>query len=225
VKRKKSGRVRVGRTRRVNPGRLNPGHREIEIKLELDERVYSRILEISHREKPPVLQENTFFDTDDGVLSKKKWAFRIRRERNRYLLSVKGPQSGRSEGIYDRLELESPIPSTNVKSYYRGFDLSQSDLPPCVHLKELFGDLRMRSFLSFTNLRNYVSFSSICMELDKTEIGRYTFYELEVETAPERIARDEEFLRNWFRQEDWPYRPSKLTKLKRALQVQLGQSL
>ena len=193
---------------------------EIEVKLELDAHLYNEILATFQQVQAEVCQENTFYDTDDRVLGNNRWALRIRRESDLYLLTVKGPPNTKPEGIYERIELESPIMPSEAEKFSLGFDLEQTEILPCTRLRELYGNLHLMPFLSFQNLRRFISVHSMDIELDKTEIEGKLFYELEVETTPERSSMDLASLKKWFAGKNWRYIPSKMSKLQRALASQ-----
>ena len=195
-------------------------NRETEIKLELDARLYNEILATCAKMQTEVRQENTFFDTLDRVLGNNRWALRIRREGDLYLLSVKGPTTTKPEGTYERIELESALTPAEAERFCLGFDLEQTEIPPCTFMRELFGNLHLMPFLSFNNLRRFISVHSMDIELDKTEIEEKIFYELELETTPERSPTDLASLKEWFAGRNWRYVPSKLSKLQRALASQ-----
>jgi inorganic triphosphatase YgiF len=192
-------------------------NREIELKLELDARLYDEILATCPEVQTEVRQENTFFDTNDRVLGNNRWALRIRREGDIYMLTVKGPSHTTPDGIFERIELESPIIPEEAERFRLGLDLEQTEIFPCTHLRELFGNLHLVPFLSFRNLRRFISVHSMDLELDKTEIEGKIFYELEVETTPERSSTDSASLRKWFADKNWRYTPSKMSKLQRAM--------
>lgn len=194
--------------------------REIEFKLELDARLYNEILANCPEVQTEISQENTFYDTNDRFLGNNRWALRIRREGDLYLLTVKGPSHTTPEGIFERIELESPIVPEEAERFRLGLDLEQTEILPCTYLRDLFGNLHLMPFLSFQNLRRYISVQSMDIELDKTEIEGKIFYELEVETTPERSSSDLASLKKWFAGKNWRYIPSKMSKLQRALASQ-----
>ena len=193
--------------------------REIEFKLELSARLYDEILAACPKVQREVCQENTFFDTEDRILASSRWALRIRRESDRYLLTVKGPSQNRTDEAYARIEIESPLSSDDAERLCRGFSLEQSEAAPCRHLRGLFGDLHLVPLFSFKNLRKSVAIHNMNIELDRTEILGKIFYELELETTPKRRSEDQAALREWFASHNWQYTPSRVSKLQRALAI------
>ncbi len=194
-------------------------NREIEFKLELNARLYDEIIAACPKVQSEVYQENTFFDTEDRILGSSRWALRIRRESDRYLLTAKGPSQNRTEEAYARIEIESPLSSDDAEKLLRGFSLEQSEVAPCRHLRGLFGDLHLVPLFSFKNLRKTVAVQNMRIELDRTEILGKIFYELELETTPKRISEDQAALREWFASHNWQYTPSRFSKLQRALAI------
>jgi hypothetical protein len=132
---------------------------------------------------------------------------------------VKGPSHTTPEGIFERTELESAVMPKEAERFRLGLDLDQTEILPCTHLRDLFGNLHLMPFLSFQNLRKSISVHSMDIELDKTEIEGKIFYELEVETTPERRSSDLALLKKWFASRSWNYIPSKMSKLQRALRL------
>jgi len=194
--------------------------REIEIKLELTEEVYRRILrEAGGRKRGAETQENAFFDTQDLRLKRDGWALRLRREAGRHLMTLKGLPRDKESGVYDREEHEAEVPAEKAAALYGGFSAAEVDLPPARKLRELYGAIRLRRRFGFVNRRTYIAFGDWVLELDKTEIADRSFYELEMEVAEADSERAAAELRRWFGQNGWPYRPSASSKLVKAERI------
>jgi len=197
--------------------------REVEIKLDLDAETYRRILELLPPSGPERRQRNVFFDSEDGTLQRTRWALRIRGEVDGFTLTVKGKRERAREGVFDRVERESAVPVDRARTWLDGFRLSDTALAPCEELRERFGDLAVRPFLSFVNHRTPLAFGSWTLELDRMEAGGKEMYELELELDPtdaaqaEAQAEAEADLRGLFAEHGWPYRPSRQSKMQKAL--------
>ena len=195
---------------------------ECEIKLELTDALYSDILSQTLKSGSPVRQRNFFFDSKDKRLGHERWALRLRQEDSIFQLTAKGPSQKREGGIYVRTEIESEVPSATASAMLKGFYLEDCPFPPCPNLKEAFGNLQVTCFLDFSNTRVRVQWKSYILELDETQIAGQLFYELELEAKAEQMDQAQRELRTWFEIHHWPYIPSKVSKLERALGLSRG---
>jgi uncharacterized protein YjbK len=187
---------------------------EIEVKCELDISVYEQLLNLSS--SLPVIQENYFLDTAKKYLLKKKWVLRVRIEPETAFITTKGPGK-LLDAVYKRIEYESVIPLHRASSLLEGFNLDTIAAQPCVELVRRFGNRFVEPFLYFRNERIYIPWKQWKLELDKTTIGRTVLYELEAEAGEKDIETLEGSLREMFWKNGWQFRPSRMSKFKRAL--------
>lgn len=198
---------------------MRDGHLEIECKLELDESTYEKIKTFfSGVLSEPRLQKNTFFDTEDKALLKTRWVCRLRVEADRSSLTVKGKGSVKG-AVHARPEYEAEIPADTGSDLLSGFRLSEVDSLPTRTLLDALGDLRLEPYMGFENERIEIRFGAYVLELDKTNINDSIFYELEAETDSIRISELENSLKILFMENGWDYRPSPMSKYKRALSM------
>ncbi|MBN1697834.1 MAG: CYTH domain-containing protein [Spirochaetales bacterium] len=191
---------------------------EIEIKCSLDALMYREILKLSPYRPVPVLQENHFFDTVKMYLLKKKWVLRLRIEPENAYLTTKGPEK-LLDAVYKRIEYESGISRHKASALLAGFDLASIPETACRELVKRFGDRFVVPFLSFCNERIYIPWKSWRLEIDKTTINDSIFYELEAEAGNDDIDDLEAELREMFWKNGWQFRPSNMSKFKRALDI------
>jgi uncharacterized protein YjbK len=165
-----------------------------------------------------VIQENYFFDTAKKYLLKKKWVLRVRIEPDAAFITTKGPGK-LIDAVYKRIEYESEIPLHMASSLLEGFNLNTIAARPCVELVKRFGNRFVESFLYFRNERIYIPWKQWKLELDKTTIGSTVLYELEAEAEEKDIEILEGALREMFWKNGWQFRPSRMSKFKRALTI------
>jgi uncharacterized protein YjbK len=189
---------------------------EIEVKCELDTEIYEQLLKLSASPPVPVLQENYFLDTAKKYLLKKKWVLRVRIEPETAYITMKGPGK-LIDAVYKRIEYESKIPLKTASSLLDGFELNTIAVQPCIELVKRFGNRFVEPFLYFRNERIYIPWKQWGLELDKTTIGSTVFYELEAEAGEEDIETLEADLREMFWKNGWQFKPSRMSKFKRAL--------
>lgn len=98
--------------------------REIEFKRSIpdSEAFEALIAAAGGRRDPPVEQENHFFDTPDGVLSRQRIAFRLRREGQRgFTAALKGPTAERPAGAAAvREEIEWDVDPSHAEAVLSG---------------------------------------------------------------------------------------------------------
>lgn len=160
---------------------------EIEIKLDLQkEENYNKLIKRFGLTEKPIRQENYFFDSENMDLSKNGWALRLRVEKDKSSLALKGTTTHSSNGLAIRDEIETIIPDETAQKYAEN-GLRGSNLPdniikiirPIVNIN----DLSQR--LNFANDRYRVNYSGaidMLFEIDRTEFFDGSIdYELEVE--------------------------------------------
>jgi inorganic triphosphatase YgiF len=196
---------------------VEPDRLEIEIKYEIDELTYDKILShFAGSHTAPKHQKNVFFDTKENELLVSSWVLRLRQEDERSFLTVKGNASV-SGLIHTRTEFEEEIPSDLAQKLITGFSLSDCELLPCKKLIEYAGALFVTPFLSFENSRIEIAWEGCTIELDRFEIGDRVFFELEVEAASDKIKELEVRLQMLFSANGWIFSPSGASKFQRAL--------
>lgn len=195
-------------------------NQEVEIKLEFNDSTYRSIISQLGNPLKKTHQANYFLDTQDKVFSGKHWAFRIRVEPETAFLTAKGSVVQKGAAMV-RPEYEQTIPSSLADTLIKGFRLADYREQPVIkHLLELSGgNQEVDVYLSFINERLDFSWENIIIQLDVTRIKNKTFYELEAEIEADQIDVTEKKLKSWFQQNDWPYTPSRFSKLERAIKV------
>jgi inorganic triphosphatase YgiF len=190
---------------------------EIEIKSELDEPTFHAIWRsFSRLCMTTRLQMNHFFDTDDRRFLSSKWVLRLRSEEDRSFLTLKG-RASICGSVYTRPEIEDEISPKMAAVLVRGFSPSDFQFETCRKTKELFGDVTLLPFMRFTNERTKIPWRSHTIELDRTSIRGAVFYELEAETDADHAESLEREIRTMFENNGWPFRPSTMSKFRRAL--------
>lgn len=161
---------------------------EIEIKLDLQSSEnYDRLIKQLGISGNPSRQENYFYDTSDWALSKNGWALRIRKEKAKSTISLKGTSSHSSDGLTIRSEVETPIEEKITDEYYNhGIKISQI---PDVIREIIFPIINSECLLlklKFVNYRYHADFCEdnlkVVFEIDQTVFSDGSIdYELEVE--------------------------------------------
>lgn len=164
-----------------------------------------------------VTQINTFYDSKTGDLRRGGWALRIRKENDRYIITVKGKSTKKNNGVFVRQEFEETMPGDTACSLEHGFRLGPETPLPARKLYTRIGDIRVAPFIKFTNSRTFISALGYILELDRTEILDRIFYELELEVPLEEIPTAQKKLMIWFDKSGWEYIPSRISKLEKAL--------
>lgn len=189
---------------------------EIELKLTLQRQTFQEIMSTCRVVAEAVEQENTFFDSSDRKLRGIRWALRLRREGKRFYLTVKGPSQVTEKGVYSRLEFETELEKKEAEVLLRGFTIGRCRHSPCRELAARVGDLAVDTTYRFVNRRVRLRHAEWIIEVDETQFGEETHYELELEVPLEQADRAREDIEAWFGQNGWAYEPSSLSKLARA---------
>ncbi|XP_059432739.1 triphosphate tunnel metalloenzyme 3-like [Corylus avellana] len=175
---------------------------EVEVKLRLPDAV-------AHRRVTDVLapfhvsthhQENCFFDGSAGELSASRAALRLRFSDNhpRCVVSLKAKAvlvDGVSRVEEDEEELEPSIGRECTAEPGRLKDVESRVLG---RVREEFGALGFVGLGGFGNVRRVYEWKGLKLELDETDFGFGTMYEIECESANPEDAKQllEEFLKD-----------------------------
>lgn len=161
---------------------------EIEIKLDLQkEENYNKLIERFEITEKPTRQENYFFDSENMDLSKNGWAFRLRVEKDKSSLSLKGTTTQSSGGLAIRDEIEISIPDEMARKHAEN-GLKDSKFPGEIAdiIRSIINTKDLCLKLQFVNDRYRVNHSGgdidLLFEIDKTEFSDGSVdYELEIE--------------------------------------------
>jgi uncharacterized protein YjbK len=156
---------------------------EVELKLQITEAVFHDLLEQFGCASSLRQQVNTFFDADSRILEKNRWALRLRKEKSKNLLTVKGPAIKKQNGVYIRPEYEEELTDEEAETIQDGFFLKQLGKGPSLELYRRFGDFFVKKKLQFETWRYRFPYKIWTIEMDKTMIKDKIFYELEVEAG------------------------------------------
>lgn len=198
---------------------------EVEIKLDLGSFTnYLKLMGFLGQVDREVRQHNGFFDTEDRRLSQLGWAFRVRAEDERGLITVKSMASEVGDAFV-RDEIEGEIPrSRAIDCLNLNTDLMGFDLEPVRFVREQLGPVPVAVLVKFDNLRQSKTFRlgdyDYTLEIDSTDFADGSVeYELEVElpdTSKVDIVTDG--LRKMFSSLGIPYESQTESKFYRALQ-------
>ncbi len=198
-------------------------NRETEIKIKITEEIYNLLVSEFKIIKGPNLQENIFFDSKDLMLLKNRWALRLRKEDQCFILTTKGPVNNKENEYYDRPEIEEQISGKEISErLLSGFNLNEQKYKPCKELYNRFGDLFVSKIFSFKNYRTYIDFNGLILEADKTLIKDKIFFELEIETNIKNIEDVSKKIKKLFEDYDWPLQYSKKGKMAKAVKIFIG---
>ncbi len=208
---------------------------EYEIKLDLGSREnYSKLMEELGTPLDIYNQKNYFLDTEERILLKSHWAFRVRivaasevpgMLRHSYAeITLKGPETGKGD-VSERYELNDPVPVVAAMSLV---ECGCEDLLPSVNtiieLRKRIDDRKLHPLLAFRNTRSIFDRMRDCgcsFEVDMTDFGNGVFgYELEVEfdePGSEVIERTIAYVRRLFQDLNILYIVQKNSKFATAL--------
>lgn len=161
---------------------------EIEIKLDLQNKDnYDKLIKRFEIIDKPTRQENYFFDSDKMDLSNNGWALRLRIEKNKSSLTLKGTTSQSSNGLAIRDEIETLIPDQTARKYAES-GLRRGNIPEEIAniIQSIISTKNLTQRLYFINDRYRVNYSEgeidLLLEIDKTVFNDgSTDYEMEIE--------------------------------------------
>jgi uncharacterized protein YjbK len=167
---------------------------------------------------------NGFFDTQDRRLARQGRILRVRAEKDRGLVTLKGVGSHAGVAVI-REEIEAEIELGVALEILRGFANPLAlDIEPIRALKKEFRGLDLILLLEFRNERRVKHMAigdyQYALEIDKTEFADGSVdYELEVEVSRrEQIEIVEDQLRKLFESLAIPFEKQCQSKFERALQ-------
>lgn len=144
---------------------------ERELKLLIDEKTYESIMK-SYDFHIPIIQTNTYFDTENQDVKKQYGAVRIRTIQDKKIFTLKIKKDE-----YTHYEFEKEIFTNDIKEIDNPEILSwfdQYQIPKALH-----------PTASFTTLRNVYEFENGELCLDKTTFKNHIDYEIEYEYTSE----------------------------------------
>lgn len=198
--------------------------REIEIKLDLGSFTnYLKLVGFLGEVEEESRHLNGFFDTEDHQLSELGWAFRVRAENSRGLVTVKSIP--RQEGVaVVRQEIEAEITRGQALDILNlRMDVMSLSNTTVDFVREKLGDKPLTLLVRFENTRQKKQFKigdySYLMEIDKTEYRDGSVdYELELELGDiSHIEIVEDNLRKLFSSLGIPFVQQHQSKFQRAL--------
>lgn len=190
-------------------------NREIELKLLIDKNIYTNLNQSLQNLKTPIHQHNIFFDTHQNSLRNKKWALRLRHEKEKALLTLKGP-STTSHGVHSRIEIEERIDQEKTIELQNGF--MKQCLPEQFLIAFDFPTEKLCPFLEFKNHRHFKDFQGFTLELDHSIAYGNELYECEFENTQENLQEVSGLIQSYFEENHWPYQPNSKNKLGWALE-------
>jgi uncharacterized protein YjbK len=198
---------------------------EIEIKLDLGSFTnYLKLIGFLGQIDEEIHQRNCYFDTEDRLLSKSDWAFRVRTEDDRGLITVKGKSSDPGLAVV-RKEIETHIPRNEAEDLIElRRDVMSLDIPPVSFVRDTIGDVALTRLVQFDNTRQCKSFRigdyEHQLQIDTTRFANGSVnYELELELSNlDEVDTVEQGLRRLFLSLDVPFIRQNETKFVRALE-------
>jgi len=191
--------------------------REIELKLSINQNIYQQLCDKLEPVGEVQNQLNIFFDSEESILQKNKWALRLRHENSISSLTAKGPSSS-NNGIFDREEIEIHMAKSELVHLENGFELQKESFEPCQFLTNLYGHLKLKEFLRFNNSRTKLKWKEFTLEIDHSQVKNTEKYELEIETEASKMDLLQSDLADFFKENHWEFSPSQISKLEWALE-------
>ncbi|MBF0198608.1 MAG: CYTH domain-containing protein [Planctomycetes bacterium] len=194
-------------------------NQETELKLLLNQQGYETLLNSWAHEGPMRKQENTFFDSDAKQLRQILWALRLRLDGERWWLTAKGPNQ-QTQGISEREEIEVELSTNEAKRILKSpFCLSEISASPTSLLREMVGDISVKPWMQFSNMRQVLLWKDFRLELDRTYCRGEERYELEFEADKELLQKVRAELENSLKVLGVCFRESETGKLLWAISV------
>jgi uncharacterized protein YjbK len=197
---------------------------EIEIKLQLTSFTdYLKLVGFLGQIESEEHQVNGFFDTEDRQLAKAGWAFRVRAEDRRGLVTIKSISTRTGMAVI-RQEIEAEIPrGTAMEALNLHTDVLALEIMPVQFIKRDFPNIQLAKLIQFNNTRQKKLFrigdNNFLLEVDKSEYSDGSVdYELEVElNDTKQIEVVEDHLRKLFGSLGIPFERQAESKFSRAL--------
>lgn len=198
---------------------------EIEVKLKLDSFCeYLKLVGFLGNPDREMRQINCFFDSEDHRLMADGWAFRVRAEDNRGLVTLKGATTEDHALAVVREEIEAEIDrSTAVSVIGLQTEVLSLAIEPVAYVKKTWPKVELSKLVQFTNTRQLKEFKigdyTYMLELDRTEYADGSVdYELEMELdQPQQAEIVIPSLQKLFASLDIPFERQDETKFARAL--------
>ena len=197
---------------------------EIEIKLQLRSFTdYLKLVGFLGQIENEEHQLNGFFDTEDRQLAKAGWAFRVRAENRRGLITIKSISKQAGMAVI-RQEIEAEITrgaAMDVLNLHT--DPLSLEIMPVQFIMRDFPKIQLAKLIQFNNTRQKKLFrigdTNYLLELDKSEYSDGSVdYELEVElNDTKQIEVVEDHLRKLFGSLGIPFERQAESKFSRAL--------
>jgi len=199
---------------------------EIEAKFITSKKVFEEILKLKDivgykiKEVINIEETDTYFDTEELDLHRQELSYRIRKQDNTFLVTLK-EKPVKTGSIYSRFEEEEYIKEKDVPNFYN----SSLKIKPVTKAKELAEGKKLLRIFAIDKKRKRVVITKgkfmIRLDMDTIQYlidgSKKKECELEVEaknTSMEEVEKVEEFLRKKFRKK---LKPSKRSKYERGL--------
>lgn len=197
---------------------------EIEIKLDLGSSAnYLKLTDFLGQINNENHQSNMFFDTENRILASHGWAFRIRLEKDRGLVTIKSLATEQG-AAFIRQEIEEEIPLLTAQNVIQHeADIMKLEILPVRHIRHLIGSSNLKKLITFENHRKKkllkIDDHDYLMEIDKTEFSNGVVdYELEIELSVlPQLKKVQNYVEKLFTSLDIPFVIQKESKLERAL--------
>lgn len=199
---------------------------EIEAKFITKPEVFEKILKLKDiagykiKEIQDITEEDTYFDTEELDIHRQEISYRIRKQDNTFLVTLK-EKPIKTGAIYSRFEEEENI---NEKDVPKVYDYSL-EIKPVKKAKELtngkklfkiftIAKKRKRAVITKGNNIIRLDMDTITFDIDKFKKKQYEL-EVEAKNAPmEEVEKVQEFLKQKFGKK---LKPSKRSKYERGL--------
>lgn len=172
-------------------------------------------------------QQNGFFDSVDHQLAAKGWALRVRAERDRGLVTLKGSRQVMSVAgkAVTREEIEEEISGSLARELLESRrELMSLEIEPILFARNLVPEFSPVQYVRFRNIRKKKRQSfgdkSYVLEIDQTQFADGSSdYELEIELdSPESAVDIECHLRHLFGTLGIVFQAQPRSKLERAIE-------
>ncbi len=166
---------------------------------------------------------NSFYDSEDRLLSRGGWALRVRAESDRGFVTLKSIDAPLGTATVRR-EIEAEIgPAAAHRILLLQEEVLDLDVAPVKFIQEHFPKIRLAKLIQFENVRSLKNYQigdyQYLFEIDKTSFSDGSVdYELEVELeSQDRVVFVENALRRLFSTLAIPFEKQMESKFARAL--------